>query len=106
MMTNIEAINYLRRRLSLSNQGRFNEFNTDDVIFIRNYIHHSSGQLISQEKIVNSIHHSLRWSEQFDNMLNHVIQSFKIKVKWAKLEPPLQIGFEVFHVKVIGYESN
>jgi hypothetical protein len=103
-MTKIEILAYLNRRLHLANTRKFNEFNLDDIVFIRNYNHHITGKLINQEQIVRSIQQSFNWSVQFDNMLNHIVDKFNIKVNWEQLNPPLTSGFEVYHYKVKSYE--
>ncbi len=103
-MTKNEILTYLNRRLNLANNKKINEFNLDDISFIRNYIHHVSGKLVSQDQIIKSIQQSFNWGAQFDNMLNHIVDKFNIKVNWQQLNPPITSGFEVYHYKVKSYE--
>lgn len=102
-MNRSEVLTYLTRRLIMANDKKFNQFGDDDVMFIRNYIHHTHSKIVSPQEIVNSIQNSFHWGIQFDRMLNHAILKFEIKIKWVQVNPPIQSGFEVYNFKVDSY---
>ena len=107
-MNRNDALDYLRRRLNLADNKKFNEFNDDDITFIRNYIHFIHGKMVNPQEIINAIN-GYPWemfSDRFDAMLNHVIEKFNITVNWMKVDPPLRnlFGTEVYTHKVESYD--
>lgn len=107
-MTRQDVLNYLIKRLNLSNNRQWNNFDQDDIIFIRNYIHEVTGKMTSMESIAASFQ-KYTWdfiSGKFDYMLNHMIDKFGIKINWVELKPPQRnlFGTEVYNFKVASYE--
>lgn len=102
-MNRSEILAYLTRRLDMANNKKFNQFGDEDIMFIRNYIHLIHNKIFSPQEIVNFMRGSFHWGIQFDQMLNHMIEKFDIKINWIQINPPVQSGFEVYNFKVGSY---
>lgn len=79
-----DVLKWLNYRLELSKQQQF-IISTDDIIFIRNYIHHYKNKLIPMEQIGNSVKmHSHNLIDYLDFMATKLINDFDIKTKTEK----------------------
>lgn len=102
-----DVLIWLNRRLNLANKKQFNNFDHEDYIFIRNYIHVVSNKIVPVETIFKSMTmYPFDFVSGFiDNMTNNAIRKFNIKIEWEELKDPIRnvIGQIVHSHKVKSY---
>jgi len=103
-----EVLDYLRYRLKLADDRKYNQFDQQDVIFIRNYVYHKTGKTVPMEQVGASMtKYPLEiFMQKIDYMINQLIAEFKIKIEWTQIVPAVRnlYGTEVYDHKVKAYE--
>lgn len=76
-----EVVDFLNIRRELCKQNKNLTFTMEDIVFIRLYIHHSTGKLIDPSWIMSSFRNSpgMLISISMDTLYNKLVEDFKIE---------------------------